>query len=74
MIEMLGIWKNARDSEYIHNDEDINDEINQEFDIIFIAKVKLTKWIITDVFSTKHWLEFLIGGAGPKYTNFHPEM
>ena len=35
-----------RDSEYISNVEDINDinnEKHQEFDIIFIAKVRLTK-------------------------------
>ena len=36
----------VRDSEYISNFEDIDDiknEKHQEFDIIFIAKVKLTK-------------------------------
>ena len=42
-----------KDFEYISNVEDINDinnEKHQEFDIIFIAKVKLTKLIITEDF------------------------
>ena len=41
----------VRDSKCISNVEDINDinnENHQEFEIIFIAKVKLTKWIITE--------------------------
>ena len=41
--EIKGI---VRDSQYISNVEDIkdiNNENNQKFDVIFIAKVKLTK-------------------------------